>query len=127
MYPNLFWGKAAEEVKKLIIEDNKKNKVVKPKQHSTFGNPKPKPSSVVGKPNPRPQQVHLHDNYPSPDNPPQDVDTSCHLSDSMNTTDSLDESSMLHAPDGYLLQLDSTSLSFQLQDTSSVEKEFIPE
>ena len=53
--------------------------MVNPQQHSTFGNAKPKPSSVVGKPNPQPQQVHFHDNYPSPDNPPQIVNKSCHL------------------------------------------------
>ena len=66
-------------------------------------------------------------NYPSPDNSPQDVDKSCHLSDSISTTDSLDESSTLSAPDDHLLQLDSTSPSFQLQDTSSVEVEFVSE
>ena len=31
-------------------------------------------------------QFHFHDNYPSPDNPPQDVDKLCHLSDSSSTT-----------------------------------------
>ena len=35
----------------------------------------------------------------SPDNTPQDVDRSCHLSDSISTTDSLDESSTLSVPD----------------------------
>ena len=88
--------------------------MVNPQQHSTFGNPKPRPSSVLGKPNPKPHQVHLDDNYPSPDNPPQDVDKSCHLIDSASTTDSLDESSTLSAPDDHLLQLASTSLSSQL-------------
>ena len=78
----------------------------------------------MGKPNPKTQQVHLHDNYASPDYPPQDVDTSCHLSDSTSTTDSLDESSTLSAPEYHLLQVDSTSPSFKLQDTSSVEIEF---
>ena len=36
------------------------------------------PSPVMGKPNPHPQSVqfHFHDNYPSPDNPPQDLDNS---------------------------------------------------
>ena len=80
--PHQLWGKVPEEIKKLAVEDNKKVKVVNPQQHSTFGNPKPKPSSVLGKPNPKPHQVHLDDNYPSSDNPPQDVDKSCHLSDS---------------------------------------------
>ena len=52
--------------------------------------------------------------YPSPDNPPQDADKSCHLSDSTNTTDSSDESSMLSVQEDHLLQVDSTSLSSQL-------------
>ena len=95
---HILWGEFPEQAKKLTIEDNKV-KVVNPQQHSTFGNPKPKLSSVVGKPNPQPQQVHFHNTYPSPDNPPQDVDASCHLSDSSSTTDSLDESSTLSAPD----------------------------
>ena len=64
---------------------------------------------------------------PAPDNPPQDVDKSCHLSDSTNTTDSLDESSTLSGQDDHVLQLDSTSLSSQLQDTYSVEIEFVLE
>ena len=51
----------------------------------------------------------------------------CHLSDSTGTTDSLDESCTLDAPDGHLLQLDSTSLAFQLHDTTSVEIKFVPE
>ena len=55
----------------------------------------------MGKPNPKPQQVHFHGNYPSPDNSPQDVDNSCHLCDSTSTTDSLDESSTLSAPDDH--------------------------
>ena len=87
------WGEFPEQpnTKKLTIEHNKKVKLVNAQKHSTFGNPKPKPSSVVGKSNPQPQQNHFHDNYPSPDNPPQAVDKSCHLSDSTSTTDSLDE------------------------------------
>ena len=42
-------------------------------------------------------------------------------------TDSLDESSTLSAQDDHLWQLDSTSLTSQLQDTSSIEIEFVPE
>ena len=48
-------------------------------------------------------------------------------SDSTSTTDSEDESSTLSAPDNHLLQVDSTCPSFQLQVTSSVEIEFLPE
>ena len=44
---------------------------------------------------------------------------SCHLSDSTSTTESLDESSTLSAPDDHLYPLDSTNPSFQLQDSSS--------
>ena len=120
-------GEFPEEAKKLIIEDSKKVKVGNPKQYSTNGNPKPKPSSFLGKPNPKPQQVHFLDNYPSPENPPQDMDNSCHLSDPSSTTDCFDESSTLSVPDDHLLQLDSTSPSFHLQDTSSVEIEFVSE
>ena len=72
-------------------------------------------------------RVHFHDNYHSTDNPPQCVDTSCHLSDFTSTTDSLDESSTLSVRDDHLLQVDSTSPSLQLQETSSVEIEFVPE
>ena len=54
------------------------------------------------------------------------MDKPCHLSDPTSTTDSLDESSTMDAPDDYLLELDSTSLTFQLQNTSSVEIEFVP-
>ena len=121
------WGDFYVEAKNLTVEDNKKVQVVHPTQHSTIGNPEPKPSSVLGQPNPKPQPGHFHDNYPSPDNPPQDVDNSCHLSDSTSTNDSLDESSTLSVPDDHLLQVDSTISSFQLQETSSVEIEFVPE
>ena len=39
----------------------------------------------------------------------------------------MDESSRLSAPDDHLPQMDSTSPSFQLHDTSSVEIKFVPE
>ena len=55
------------------------------------------------------------------------MDKSFHLSDSTSTTDSLDESSTLSAPDDHLLQVDSSSPSIQQQDTSSVEIKFVPE
>ena len=95
------------EAKNLTIEDNKKVEVIPFTQHSTLGIPKPKPSPVVGKCNPQLQPVHIHfpANYLLPDNPPQDVDKPCHLSDSPSITDSLDESSTLIAQDDHLLQL----------------------
>ena len=37
--PNQLREAFSEEAKKLITEDNKKVKVVNPKEHSTFGNP----------------------------------------------------------------------------------------
>ena len=60
---NILWGEFPEEVKKLIIEDNKKVKVVNPKQNSTFVYPRLKPSSVLDQPNAQPQQVHFHDKF----------------------------------------------------------------
>ena len=116
-----------EEIKQLTIEGNKKVKVVNPKTHSTFSNPKPKPSSVVGKPNHKPQQFHFHDIYPSSDNPPHDVDKSCHLSDSASTTDSLDESSSLNAPYDHLLQLDSTTPHVNYKTHLALKLNFVPE
>ena len=54
------------------------------------------------------------------------MDKSCHLSDFTSTTDSFYKLSTQSAPDDNLLQLDSTSTSFQQQDISSVEIEFVP-
>ena len=64
------WVELPEQAKKFIIEERRKLKwfTLNNTQHLVT----PKPSSVLGKPNPTPQQVHFHDNYPSPDNPPQD-------------------------------------------------------
>ena len=74
------------------IEYKKAVEVANPKTHSTFDyNPKPKPSTFLGQPTPKPQSVHFPDNYPPPDILPQDVDKSCHLSDSTSTTNSLNE------------------------------------
>ena len=101
-----------ESTKTLLDQDEFDSSPSSPIQ-SSVNSPEPQKLAMV--------HFHFHDNYPSPDNPPQDVDKSCHLSDSTSTTDSLDGSSTLSAPDDHLLQLDSTSPSFQLQDTSSVE------
>ena len=59
--PNQLWGEFPEAAKKLIIEHNKKVKVVNPKQHFNVDNPRPKHTLV--KPNPKPQQVYFHENY----------------------------------------------------------------
>ena len=58
---------------------------------------------------------------------PQHVNQSCHLSESTSTTDSLNNSITLDASDDCLLDMDSTGLASQLQDTSSVQIEFISE
>ena len=55
------------------------------------------------------------------------MDKSCHLSDCTSINDSLDESSTLSAQDDHLHQLDSPNTSFQLQDTSCFEIEFVHE
>ena len=60
-----------EAAKRLIIEYNKKVKVVKPKQFG--GNPKPEPT--LGKPNPKPQQVNFHENDHPPENSPSEEST----------------------------------------------------
>ena len=70
-FPNQLRGEFPEAAKKLLIEYNKKVKVVNPKQHFNGGNPKPRPT--LGEPNPMPQKVHFHENNHSPDNPhPED-------------------------------------------------------
>ena len=83
--PNQLWCEFPEAAKKLIIEYNKKVKVVNHKHFFNGGNPKPKPT--LGKPNPKPQQVHFHENDHTPGNPhsgecltdggidPSDIDT----------------------------------------------------
>ena len=57
----------------------------------------------------------------------QHVDKSCHFSDPTSAPDTLDEPSKLDAPEDHLVELDSTSLMFQLQDTSRDEIQFVPE
>ena len=49
------------------------------------------------------------------------MDKSCHLSDPISTTDSLDESSTLSVSDDHLLHLDTASPSSELQTNSSVD------
>ena len=73
------------------IECKKAVEAANPKAFSTFCNPKPKSSTFGGQPTPKPLPVHFPDNYHPPDIPPQDVDRSCHLSDSTSTTKSLNE------------------------------------
>ena len=66
--PNQLWGEIPEAAMKLIIEYNKKVKVVNTNHFFNGGNPQPKPT--LGKPNQKPQQVHSHEmNDHSPVNP----------------------------------------------------------
>ena len=111
--------------KKITIEDHMEAKVVNPNPHSTNCNPKPKAPFVLDTPNDQPQPVHSPDICHSPDDPPQDVDKS-HLSDSTSTTTNLNETCSLDISCDQLLHLDSPSLSSELQNTSSVEIEFVP-
>ena len=54
----------------MVIEYNKKIKVVSPKPH--FHGGKPKPNPTLGKPNPNTKQVHLHEkDDPTKDLPPE--------------------------------------------------------
>ena len=55
------------------------------------------------------------------DDPPQNMDKSCHLSDPISTTDNLDESSKRSVSDDHLLHLDTASPSSELQTNSSVD------
>ena len=108
------------------IECKKAVEASNPKAHSMFGNPKPTPFPFWGQPTPRPQQIHFqfHDNdSSSPDNAPQDVDQSYHLSNSTSTPNSLNETCSLDTSGDHLLHLDSPSLSPELQDASSVESD----
>ena len=63
------------------------------------------------------------------DDPHQNVDIS-HLNDPTSTTTNLDQTCPLDTSRDHLLHLESTSLSSELQDTSSVDSveiEFLPE
>ena len=96
-------------------------KVINPTPYSTICNPEPSPSCVVDTPIHQSQPVHHPDICPLPDDPPQNVDKSFHLSDPISTTDSLVESSTLSVSDDHLLHLDTASLSSELQTNSSVD------
>ena len=96
-------------------------KVINPTPHSTIYNPEPKPSCVVDTPIHQSQPVHPPDIWHLPDDPTQNVDKSCHLSDPISTPDGLDESSTLSVSDDYLLHLDTASPSSELQTNSSVD------
>ena len=115
--------------KNIIIEDHKKVKVLNPNPHSSICNPELKPSFVLDTPNHQSQPVHSPDICCSPDDPPQDVDTS-HLSDSASTTTNLNETCSLDTSCDHLLHLDCPSLSSEQQETSSVESveiDFVPD
>ena len=65
--PNYLWGEFPEVAKKLIIEYNKKVKVVNLTPYFNGGNHKTKPT--LCKPNAKPQQVHFHENDHPFENP----------------------------------------------------------
>ena len=68
--PYQLWGEFLEAAKQMVIEYNKKIKVVSPKPH--FRGDKPKPNPTLGKPYPNPQQVHLHEkDDPTENQPPE--------------------------------------------------------
>ena len=80
-------------------------------KHSKIGNHQPIP---------KPEPVDSPDICLPPEKPSEDVDES-HVSDSMSTTHSLNETCFLCTSGDHLLHLDSPSFSSELQDTSSVE------
>ena len=117
--PYDLWEEFPEAARQIVIEYNKKVKVVKPKQ-----------SFVLDTPHPQSQPVHSPDICFSPETSPQDVNES-HLSDSTSTTTNLNETFSLDTSQcDHLLHLGSPSLSSELQDTSiveSTETESIPD
>ena len=73
------------------------------------------------------QPVHPPDICHLPDDPPQNVDKSCHLSGSVSTITNLDVTCTLDTACDQLLHLDPPSHSSDPQDISSVEIEFLSE
>ena len=71
----------------LMIEDNKKIKVVLLKKTFNVWKPLTQTIFCFWQTKLYTQQVLFHDNYASLNNPPQKVDKSCHLCDSISTTD----------------------------------------
>ena len=65
--------KIHEAAEQMVIEYNKKIKVVSPKPHLNGG--KSKPNSILGKPNSNPQQVHLHEKDDPTENQPLETST----------------------------------------------------
>ena len=85
-------GGFPEAARKLIIEYNKKVKLVNPKQHFNGGDPKHKPT--LGKPNPKPQQVHFHENDHPHDNPHSEDSTQAMVHE-CSTDGGIDPSDMI--------------------------------
>ena len=78
----------------MVIEYNKKIKVVSPKLH--FHGGKPKPNPTLAKPNPNPQQVHLHEKVD-----PNQHSTICNpeLKPSLVLDTTNPQSKPIHSPD----------------------------
>ena len=71
--PYQLWGEFPEAANQMVIEYNKKIKVVSLKPH--FNGGKPKPNCILGKPNRSPQQVHLHEKDDATENYPPETST----------------------------------------------------
>ena len=75
--PYQLWGELPEAAKHMVIDYNKKIKVVSPKPN--FHGCKPKPNPTFGKPNSNSQQVPLHekDQKEPPETPTQNMVHEC--------------------------------------------------
>ena len=73
LFPHQLWGEFPEAAKQMVIEYNKKIKVVSPKPHFHCGKSKPNPT--LHKPNSNLQQVHLHEKDDPTENQPPETPT----------------------------------------------------
>ena len=92
--------------------------------HTSGDNPNDTPITV-----PTPIQTSVIKEGIPPDEPTKNVATP-HLEDPISTTTNLDEAFPLDTPCDLLLHLHSPSISYELQDNSSVDSveiEFLPE
>ena len=115
----------------MVIEYNKKTKVVSPKPHFNGGNSKPNPT--LGKPNSKPQQVHLHEkDHPtenqSPETPTQTMVHECLTECGMDPSDIHNVMSAFLAKGGISSQdfpkKDSSSLKIYLCKSQSIYQSF---
>ena len=78
LIPYQLWGELPEAAKKMMIEYNKKIKVVRPKPHLNGG--KSNPNATLGKCGSNPQQVHLYEKDDLTENQPPEstIQTTVH-------------------------------------------------